>query len=45
VKSVATDGYDAVQVSQELAKKKILTKPQLGHFGDLGNFRYSKEFL
>ena len=45
VKSVATDGYDAVQVSAGTRKEKNINKPQLGHFGDLGNFRYSKEFL
>ncbi len=45
VKSVATDGYDAVQVSGGTRKEKNIAKPQRGHFGDLGNFRYSKEFL
>ncbi len=45
VKSVATDGYDAVQVSGGVRKEKNIAKPQRGHFGDLGNFRYSKEFL
>lgn len=45
VKTVATDGYDAVQVSSGTKKEKNIAKPQLGHFKDLGNFRYSKEFL
>ena len=45
VKSVATDGYDAVQVSGGTRKEKNIAKPQRGHFGDLGNFRYTKEFL
>ncbi len=45
VKSVATDGYDAVQVSSGTRKEKNINKAQRGHFGDLGNFRYTKEFL
>ncbi len=45
VKSVATDGYDAVQISSGTRKEKNIAKPQLGHFKGLGNFRYSKEFL
>ncbi len=45
VKSVITDGYDAVQVSGGVRKEQNIAKPQRGHFGDLGNFRYSKEFL
>jgi large subunit ribosomal protein L3 len=45
VKTVATDGYDAVQVAGGTRKKENIAKPQQGHFGDLGNFRYSKEFL
>lgn len=45
VKSVVTDGYDAVQISSGTRKEKNIAKPQLGHFKGLGNFRYSKEFL
>lgn len=45
VKTVANEGYDAVQVSSGTRKEKNIAKPQLGHFGDLGTFRYSKEFL
>jgi large subunit ribosomal protein L3 len=45
IKTVATDGYDAVQVSSGSKNKKNIAKAQQGHFGDLGDFRYSKEFL
>lgn len=45
VKTVATDGYDAVQVASGSKNEKNIAKAQRGHFGDLGNFRYSKEFL
>ena len=45
VKTVATDGYDAVQVASGTRNEKNVNKPQIGHFGDLGTFRYSKEFL
>lgn len=45
VKTVATDGYDAVQVSAGTRNEKKLSKPVKGHYGDLGNFRYSREFL
>jgi large subunit ribosomal protein L3 len=34
-----------VQVSGGTRKEKNIAKPQRGHFGDLGNFRYTKEFL
>ena len=36
VKTVATDGYDALQLGFEDAKEKHLTKPQLGHFAKAG---------
>lgn len=36
VKTVATDGYDALQLGFEAAKEKHLTKPQLGHFAKAG---------
>jgi large subunit ribosomal protein L3 len=46
VKSVASDGYDAVQVSSGTRKEKNIAKPAIRSLGkDLGNFRYSKEFL
>ncbi len=45
VKTLETDGYEAVQISSGNRKEKNIAKPQRGHFGDLGNFRYTKEFL
>ena len=45
VKSVASDGYDAVQVSSGTRNEKNLSKPVKSHYGDLGSFRYTKEFL
>jgi large subunit ribosomal protein L3 len=46
VKTVETDGYNAVQVGTVPAKEKHLTKAQIGHFkkNDLGNFRHLQEF-
>lgn len=44
VKTVATDGYTAVQVSFGAKKEKNLAKAQIGHYKGLGNFRYSQEF-
>ena len=46
VKTVDTDGYDAIQVGVEPAKEKHLTKAQIGHFAKnkLENFRYLQEF-
>ncbi|MDO4320009.1 MAG: 50S ribosomal protein L3 [Bacteroidales bacterium] len=36
VKTVATDGYDALQLGFQDAKEKHLTKPELGHFAKAG---------
>ena len=36
VKTVATDGYDALQLGFEEAKEKHTTKPQQGHFAKAG---------
>ncbi len=36
VKTVATDGYDALQLGFEDVKEKHLTKPQIGHFAKAG---------
>ncbi len=36
VKTVATDGYDALQLGFQDAKEKHLTKPQLGHLAKAG---------
>ena len=46
VKTVDTDGYNAIQVGVEPAKEKHLTKAQIGHFAKnkLENFRYLQEF-
>ncbi|MDD3437455.1 MAG: 50S ribosomal protein L3 [Candidatus Gastranaerophilales bacterium] len=46
VKTVKTDGYDAIQVGTISAKEKHLTKAQIGHFkkNKLENFRYLQEF-
>ena len=46
VKTVDTDGYNAIQVGVEPAKEKHLTKAQIGHFAKnkLENFSYMQEF-
>lgn len=46
VKTVKTDGYNAIQVGTVAAKEKHLTKSQLGHFkkNKLDNFRHLQEF-
>jgi large subunit ribosomal protein L3 len=46
VKTVKTDGYNAIQVGTVAAKEKHLTKAQIGHFkkNKLENFRYLQEF-
>lgn len=46
IKTVETDGYNAIQVGTVDAKEKHLTKAQMGHFkkNKLGNFRYLQEF-
>lgn len=46
VKTVETDGYNAIQVGTVAAKEKHLTKAQIGHFqkNKLDNFRYLQEF-
>ncbi len=46
VKTIDTDGYNAIQVGVESAKEKHLTKAQLGHFAKnkLSNFRHLQEF-
>ncbi len=43
IRSKEKDGYIAAQVGFNPTKKK-LTKPEKGHFKDLGNFRNIKEF-
>ena len=46
VKTVETDGYNAIQVGTVAAKEKHLTKAQVGHFtkNKLDNFRHLQEF-
>ncbi len=46
VKTVETDGYNAIQVGVVPAKEKHLTKAQIGHFkkNNLDNFRHLQEF-
>lgn len=46
VKTVETDGYNAIQVGTVAAKEKHLTKAQLGHFkkNNLANYRHLQEF-
>ena len=46
VKTVETDGYNAIQVGTVAAKEKHLTKARLGHFkkNNLSNYRHLQEF-
>lgn len=44
VKTVESDGYNAIQIGSGERKEKNIAKPQLGHFKGLGNFRFVKEF-
>ena len=46
VKTVETDGYNAIQVGVVPVKEKHLTKAQIGHFkkNNLENFRHLQEF-
>lgn len=44
VKSVETDGYNAIQIASGERKEKNIAKAQLGHFDGKGNFRFVKEF-
>jgi len=44
IKTVATDGYDAVQVGFGEKKAKNINKAIKGHIKDLGNFKFIKEF-
>ncbi len=38
------DGYEAIQIGTGERKAKNIAKPQRGHFKNLGNFRFLKEF-
>ncbi len=46
VKTVETDGYNAIQVGTVAAKEKHLTKAEIGHFkkNGLSNYRHLQEF-
>lgn len=44
IKTKEKDGYSAAQVGFGERKPKNIKKPQKGHFKDLGNFRYVREF-
>ncbi len=44
LKSVATDGYQAVQIASGERHEKNIAKAQLGHFNGKGNFRTVREF-
>ena len=46
IKTVAKEGYNAIQVGTVAAKEKHLTKGQMGHFAknNLDNFRHLQEF-
>lgn len=46
IKTIKTDGYNAIQVGTIAAKEKHLTKAQMGHFkkNKLDNFRHVQEF-
>lgn len=43
-KTKEKDGYEAVQVGAVERKPKNVAKPQRGHFKDLGNFLFVREF-
>lgn len=44
IKTKEKDGYEAVQVGFGEKAEKNIAKAQKGHFKDMGNFRYLKEF-
>ncbi len=44
IKTVAVDGYDAIQVGFGTKKEKNISKAIKGHVKGLGNFRFIKEF-
>lgn len=44
LKTKEKDGYEAVQLGFGTRKLKNIKKPQRGHFKDLGNFQYVREF-
>lgn len=44
VKAKEKDGYEAIQLGFGEQRAKNIKKPQRGHFKELGDFRYVKEF-
>jgi large subunit ribosomal protein L3 len=44
IKTADKDGYTAIQVGYGVRKAKNIAKPQIGHFKELGNFAYTREF-
>jgi len=44
VKNMETDKYNAVQIGFGERNEKRIPKAQKGHYKDMGNFRYVKEF-
>lgn len=44
VKTEETDGYNAVQIASGQRNEKNINKAQKGHFGDMGLFRFVREF-
>ncbi|MCA9352767.1 50S ribosomal protein L3 [Patescibacteria group bacterium] len=44
VRTLEKDGYEAVQIAAGERKEKNIAKPQRGHFGEKGAFRFVKEF-
>lgn len=43
VRTKEKDGYEAIQMGTGEKKTKRIAKPQIGHFKELGNFRYVRE--
>lgn len=43
VRTKEKDGYEAIQVGAGTRNTKRIAKPQIGHFKELGNFRYVRE--
>ena len=43
IRTKEKDGYDAIQLGTGTRKAKRIAKPQIGHFKELGNFRYVRE--
>lgn len=44
IKTTDKDGYESIQLSFGDRKAKNINKSRKGHFKDLGDFRYTKEF-